>query len=810
MEDINKSELTEADICTKFITPAIKSAGWDIVHQVREQVTFTDGKIIIKGKIVKRGEKKRADYILYYKQNLPLAIIEAKDNTHAVGAGMQQGLEYGDILDIPFVFSSNGDAFIEHDKTKSVGDIEREISLDEFPTPEMLYKRFMTWKGFTPQQEEIVTQDYYYDPDKRTPRYYQEVAINKVIEAIARGQNRILLTMATGTGKTYTAFQIMWRLWKARAKKRILFLSDRNILVDDPKRRDFAPFGDVMAKLERGKFDIDKYSAYQIFLGLYQSATGTDEEQKIYKQFPQDFFDLIVIDECHRGSASDDSAWREILEYFASATQIGLTATPKETKEISNIDYFGEPVYTYSLKQGIEDGFLAPYKVIRITLDIDADGYRPTNGKIDKYGHTVEDREYNIKDYDRNLAIDERTEIVAGKITEFLKATNRFSKTIVFCIDIDHAERMRKALINKNTDLYHENPKYIMRITGDSDEGKMELDNFITPEKKYPVIVTTSKLLTTGVDAKTCELIVLDTNINSMIEFKQIIGRGTRVDPEYNKYFFTIMDFRQATKLFADPAFDGEPVKIYEKKQDEPLTDVIETEEIMETNNEYDVQKDILIENGHTMVRDGNGAEYSTDKPKKYYVNGVNVRVINETVQFYNEDGKLTTESIKDYSKKNILNKYRTLDEFLQDWSHADRKTAIIEELEEEGVFFEELEREVGKDLDPFDLILHLAYQQPALTRQERAMDVKKRDYFAKYGDQAQRVLQALLEKYEDDGIETIENLDVLKVQPFSDLGTPVEIINLFGGREGYLDAVHDMSQAIYVNNTSYGSKQRY
>lgn len=805
---MNKQELSEQDICSKFITPALVKAGWNLLHQIREQKTFTDGRVIVRGKTVRRGEKKRTDYILYYKSNLPLAVIEAKDNKHSVGSGMQQALGYAESLDIPFVFSSNGDAFLFHDRTGMNTEMESEISLENFPSPEELFSKYIQSKGFTKEQGTVVEQDYYYVPNGRTPRYYQEIAINRTVDAVVNGKDRILLTMATGTGKTYTAFQIMWRLWKARSKKRILFLADRHILVDDPMKRDFAPFKDKMIKLKRGSFDIDKYTAYEIFIGIYQSATGTEEEKKIFKQFPKDFFDLIVVDECHRGSAKADSAWREILTHYSNATQIGMTATPKETKEISSTEYFGDPIYTYSLKQGIEDGFLAPYKVLRVTLDKDVEGYRPETGKTDKYGYEVEDREYNLKDYDRNLVIDERTTLVAQKITEFLNATDRFSKTIVFCVDIDHAERMRQALVNANADLCIENKKYVVRITGDNEEGKNELDNFIDPEKKYPVLVTTSKLLTTGVDAKTCKLIVLDTNINSMVEFKQIIGRGTRIDTDFNKYFFTIMDFRQATKLFADPGFDGDPVRVKEidgtQKITEETTGDIEDEQISTIGtNEYDQKEEIIDREGNT-VRDGDGSEYNANnsnvsRPRKYFVNGVDVKVINETVQYYDESGHLTTESIKDYSKTNITKKYRTMDVFMKEWNNADKKTAIIEELETKGVLFEELAKEVKGNLDPFDIILHVAYQKPPLTRKERALKVKKRNYFEKYGENARKVLEALLEKYSDKGITAIENIEILKVQPFTDLGTPIQIINFFGGKDQYMEALHEMEQLIYA-----------
>ena len=717
---------------------------------------------------------------------------------------MQQALDYAEILDIPFVYSSNGDGFLEHDRSIIEGKVEREITSEQFPSPETLYERYKLWKGIDSNEEKIINQDYYYSPTSNTPRYYQEIAINRVIESVAKGKDRLLLVMATGTGKTFTAFQIMWRLWQSKKKKRILFVADRNILVDDPMRRDFSPFGDKMIKINRGKFNIQKYSSYEIFIGLYQSITGTEESQKIYKQFPEDFFDLIVIDEAHRGSASDDSAWREILEYFDSATQLGMTATPKQQKGADNVDYFGEPIYTYSLKQGIDDGFLAPYRVIRVTLDKDVEGFRPFEGQIDKYGHEIPDEEYNVKDFDKRLVIDERTETVAKKVTEFLSATDRYSKTIIFCIDIAHAERMRQALMNENSDLVSENRKYVMRITGDNEEGKNELDNFLDPEQRYPVIVTTSKLLTTGVDAKTCKLIVLDTNINSMTEFKQIIGRGTRIDPDFDKYFFTIMDFRQATKLFADPAFDGPAISTSEKTDDDDI--VITEEDETSYIDEYDYpEEDVMI------LRDGDDTEYEPnvdiitdghpEKPSRYYVNGVNVQVINETVQYYDENGRLTTESLKSYTKKNLTNKYKNLDEFLNDWNNADRKSAIIRELEEQGIFFNELEKEVGKDLDPFDLILHIVFDKPPLTRKERANNVAKRNYFAKYGDTAKKVLEALLDKYSDEGIVALEDMEVLRVQPINEFGSPVEIVGYFGGRDQYIQAVRQMEQFIYMTN---------
>ncbi|MCB0844981.1 MAG: DEAD/DEAH box helicase family protein, partial [Bacteroidetes bacterium] len=714
----SKKDLSERDICTKYITPALEKAGWDIKTQIREEVTFTAGRIYVRGQMHTRGKKKRADYILYYKENIPVAIIEAKDNKHSVRAGLQQALGYAETLDIPNVYTSNGDAFYEHDRTASSGKLEQEISLDNFPSPEELWRRYKQYKGIeTPEVEEVVQENYFVDPSGKKPRYYQQIAINRTVEAIAKGQNRILLVMATGTGKTYTAFQIIWRLWKSRKKKRILFLADRNALIDQTKRGDFKHFKDKMTVVK--KHQINK--AYEIYLALYQGLTNYNEDKDAYREFSPDFFDLIVVDECHRGSASDDSAWREILNYFSSATHIGLTATPKETRDVSNIDYFGDPIYTYSLKQGIDDGFLAPYKVIRVSLDRDLEGWRPEMGKTDKDGNLVEDRLYNLRDYDRKLVIEERTNLVAQKITEFLKATNRFDKTITFCIDIDHAERMRAALANNNSDLVRENYKYIMQITGDNDEGKRELDNFINPEQQYPVIATTSKLMTTGVDAQTCKLIVLDSNINSMTEFKQIIGRGTRVNEEFGKYFFTIMDFRNVTDLFADPDFDGDPVQVYEPAQDDPILPE-------ETNEEPIIDEETGEELELEPIRPhyplSGGGSIGEEPRSKVYVDGVEVRIINERVQYVDPNGKLITESIKDYTRKTVSKHYQTLDEFLLYWNSSDKKQAIIKGLEEQGVIFDALYEDVGRDIDPFDLICHVAFDKPPLTRRERAENV--------------------------------------------------------------------------------------
>ena len=784
---MSKKSLSERDICTKFITPSILKAGWDLHTQIREELSFTKGRIIVRGKLHTRGKQKRADYVLYYKSNIPIAVIEAKENNLSVGAGMQQALDYAETLDVPFVFSSNGDAFLMHDRTGLAAQVEQEISLEAFPSPEELWARYCKWKGVeTPEAKNTVEMPYYDDGTGRAPRYYQVNAVNRTIEAVANGANRILLVMATGTGKTYTAFQIIWRLWKSGTKKRILFLADRNILVDQTKNNDFKPFGAAMTKITKRQID----KSYEIYLSLYQAVTGNDEEKNIYKQFSPDFFDLIVIDECHRGSAAEDSAWREILEYFSSATHIGLTATPKETKDVSSITYFGDPVYSYTLKQGIEDGFLAPYKVVRIDIDRDLQGWRPSAGQVDKRGQVIEDRIYNQGDMDRTLVLEKRTELVAKKITEFLTATDPYAKTIVFCDDIDHAERMRQALVNLNPDRIKENRKYVMRITGDEQEGKAELDNFINPEERYPVIATTSKLMTTGVDAQTCKLVVLDQHIKSMTEFKQMIGRGTRINEDYGKYWFTIMDFKKATELFADEAFDGPPIVVYNPGPNDPPS-----------------PPDEPGEEGGGGLSGGEGGDTGgagfppgpEGKRAKYYIGDVEVQVIAERVQYYGPEGKLITESLKDYTRKAVRRDYSTLDEFLKRWTSAERKAAVIKELEEHGVLLEALALEVNKDCDAFDLICHVAFDQPALTRRERAEQVKKRNYFTKYGEQARKVLEALLEKYADTGIENIDDIKILTLDPFSKMGTASELVSAFGGKPGYIAALHELENQLYA-----------
>ncbi len=787
---MGKKELSEEDIKAQYITPAVVDAGWNIKKQVRFEYAFTAGRIILRGNITTRGKKKRADYVLFYKNNFPLAVIEAKDNNKPVGAGLQQAIEYAKALDIDYVYASNGDGFVEQNLI--TGEV-RELSLEEFPSPEELYKRYIKDKNISEVEEKAILQPYYYVPNYKKPRYYQRIAINRTVDAVANHKQRVLLVCATGTGKTFMAFQIIYRLWKAGIKKKILFLADRNVLVDQTISGDFKPFGGKMTKVENRKLD----SSYEIYLSLYQQLSG-EEGEEAYLQFKPDFFDLIVIDECHRGSAKEDSAWRKVLDYFSSATHVGCTATPIETKEASSQNYFGEPIYEYSLKQGIEDGFLAPYKVIRVGLDKDLEGYRPEKGKTDKNGYEIEDREYNIKDFDRTLVIEQRTKEIAAKITEFLKKTDRFSKTIVFCVDIEHAERMRQALINENKDLYSKNNKYIMRITGDNNEGKSQLEYFIDEESTYPVIAVTSKLMTTGVDAKMCKLIVLDNNINSMTEFKQIIGRGTRLLEEMGKTYFTIMDFRNASRLFADPDFDGQPEVVLDINEDEPLE-----EPLGYTENEENYNGN-LCEDGedYTGSKQGNNEDEinDDDKPKKYYIKDVCVKVISERVQYIGVDGKLITESLIDYSKKNILKQYATLEDFLKNWSEAQKKQAIIEELENEGVLLDAIKQETGKcELDDFDLICHLAYDKAPLTKTERANNVKKRNYLYKYSDLAKQVLEALLNKYADDGIKEIEETKVLQLQEFAKFGSPMKIVKAFGGKGAYQKAVKELEDEIYT-----------
>jgi type I restriction enzyme R subunit len=799
---LDKLILSERDICTKYITPAIQLAGWQ-QHEFREEVQLTDGRVMVRGNLAARiknpevkGGPKRADYVLYARSSIPIAVIEAKQNKYSVGHGMQQALAYAELLDAPFAISSNGDGFLLHDRTGLTQPVERELSLNEFPSLETLWPLYQQWKGLTdPDVVKLIEQPYFSDGSGLAPRYYQRVAINRAIEAIAKGQQRVLLVMATGTGKTYTAFQIIWRLWKAKAKKRTLFLADRNILVDQTMQQDFAPFGEVMHKITNREIKKN----YEVYLALYQAVTGKEEWKQIYRQFPADFFDLVVVDECHRGSAAEDSAWREVLDYFSSATHLGLTATPKETKEVSNITYFGDPVYTYSLKQGIEDGFLAPYKVIRIVTDADALGYTPERGKIDKNGQTVEQRYYNTKDFDRNLVLEKRTTLVASKVWEYLKNTDPMAKTIVFCDDQDHAERMRQELV-KLIPAAASNRRFVMRITGDDNEGKAQLSYFIDNDEPYPVIATTSKLLSTGVDAKTCKLIVLDQNIYSMTGFKQVIGRGTRLREDYHKLYFTIMDFKGATRLFADPDFDGEPVVIYEPK---PGESVVPPDDLPPSNTIGDL---------NFPAYDSTNGEHEDDKHggtgagrTKYVLDDVNVRIAVERSQYLDADGKLITEDyrvlLKDDIKKSLQAQFGSLRDFLRRWSEAERKQAILDELKDQGIPLEVLQQAVanGAELDVFDLVAHVAFNQKPLTRRERANQVKKRDISGKYGEQARTVLEALLDKFADHGIGDIEDSKVLELPPFDQIGTKTQIRRgIFGSTENYAQVILELEQALY------------
>lgn len=776
---INKRELSESDICDLYITPALTKAGWDHFKQIRREVTLTPGPVVVRGEMSARNKKKKkfADYVLSWEPGTRIAVVEAKENKYPVSYGIQQALGYAEILGVPSAFSSNGDAFASHNKFPNDGeDIESEFELNCFPSPTELWERYKKYHNIQDKDEDLVLQPYYFDGSGKEPRYYQIEAINRTIEAVANGQKRILLVMATGTGKTYTTFQIIWRLWKSRKVRRILFLVDRNILADQTLVNDFKPFGSVMTKIKNRKID----PSYEIHLGLYQALTGPFEEDKIFKTVSRDFFDLIIIDECHRGSAAEDSSWREILDYFNNSFQIGLTATPKETEYVSNLTYFGNPVYSYSLKQGIQDGFLAPYKVIKIDIDKDVDGWIPPSGMTDDLGGIIESRTYNQADMDRILILNQRTKLVAKRVMQLLNATNPYSKTIIFCEDIDHAERMRKAIVNAAGKLAIDNPKYVMRITGDSVEGKAELDNFIDPESKFPVIATTSDLMTTGVDAKTCKLIVLDKTINSMTIFKQIIGRGTRIDEDFNKYFFTIMDFKKATEHFKDPEFDGEPVVIYKPEEgDDP------------------VPPDPPIDDDEPDgVEDDGGEEIGR---KKIIVSGVPVKIKNERIEYLGEDGQLVTESYKDFSKKQVKKEFASLDDFLRNWDDAAKKQVIIDLLEEHGVILENLAEIVGRDYSDFDLICHIAFGQPPLTRKERALNVIKRDYFTKYGEQARAVLNGLLQMYADKGVISIENAKVLNLKPFSDIGTPMEIINgIFGGKDNYEKAIKELEIELF------------
>ncbi len=776
---IPKWQMTEEDIKLNFITPAL-SPKWN--GRMTMETQITDGKINLRGNLVSRAQPKRADYVLYINANNPIAIVEAKDNQHAVADGLQQAMTYAQMLDVPFAYSSNGDAFREHDFLMGT---ERDIAMEDFPTPDELYACFQKGAndgaGLTQAEEAIIGQPYYSSQSTYPPRYYQRVAVNRTLDAIARGQNRILLVMATGTGKTYTAFQIVYRLLRSGMKKKILYLADRNILVDQSIQQDFAPLEKTIHKINVAKDDPSSITSYEVYFSLYQQLVGDDEEEHYSALFQPDFFDLVIVDECHRGSAKEESRWRRILEYFSSATQIGMTATPKETRYISNISYFGDPVYTYSLKEGIEDGFLAPFKVINITTDI-SDGWRPYKGQRDIYGDEIEDRIYNNSDYDYNIVIEDRIRQVAREITAYLKSTDRMAKTIVFCATEDAALRMRNALAELNADMMQQNPDYVVRITGGDIEGKKKLKYFISVGAKYPVIATTSKLLSTGADCKMTKLIVLDEMISSMTEFKQIIGRGTRLREKEGKTHFVVMDFRAVTRLFADPDWDG-PIEI-----DEGFTP-----------------------GGSRVPRGGSpeGGEgdplVDPDPPRQMPVvdaEGCTVRIINKTVSVYDTNGKLLRqESIVDYTKSNILGTYASLDNFIRQWTAEEKKESIRELLRERGIDLELMKAEQAmSDVDDFDFICHVAFDKKPLTRRERADNVKKRDFLSRYSGAAREVLEALLDRYMNTGIYEIEKTDILKLDPFAKMGKPARIAGYFGGRDGYMQAVKALENAIYAD----------
>ena len=772
---LSKKQMSEEDIKLQYITPAITSK-WNI-QKITMETQITDGRVNIKGNLVFREPPKRADYVLYLSANNPIAIVEAKDNNHSVSFGLQQAMTYAQMLDLPFAYSSNGDGFMEHDFLTG---LEREIGLDEFPTEEELIARYKAERnggtGITPAQQKVLDQPYYSSQNTYPPRYYQRIAINRTLDAIAQGRDRLLLVMATGTGKTYTAFQIVYRLLQSGMKRKILYLADRNILVDQSIQQDFAPLEKVIHKINFAKDDRSTITSHEVYFSLYQQLVGDDDQEHFSELFSPDFFDLIIVDECHRGSAKEESRWRRILEYFSSATQIGMTATPKETKYISNITYFGDPIYTYSLKEGIEDGFLAPFKVINITTDI-GDGWRPRKGQLDKFGNPIEDRIYTNSDYDYNIIIEDRIQQVASEITRYLKATDRMAKTIVFCATEDAAERMRIALVNLNADMVKKNPDYVVRITGSDIYGKSKLDYFISVSAPYPVIATTSKLLSTGADCKMTKLIVLDEMIGSMTEFKQIIGRGTRLREKEGKTHFVVMDFRNVTRLFADPDWDGP----------------------------------IQVDPGFGQGGGGGGPE-PVDPPApplpptpprvKPIVdkNGCRVEIIHKTVSVYDANGKLLRqESITDYTKENVRGEYATLDAFIREWRADPNKTKIRDMLLERGIDLEKMKAEQGmSDVDDFDFICHVAYDKKPLTRRERANNVKKRDFLSRYSGVAREVLEALLDKYMNAGIYEIGKTEILKLDPFLKYGKPAKIAQYFGGKDGYLKAVGELEKELY------------
>ncbi|MDX2228816.1 MAG: DEAD/DEAH box helicase family protein [Leptolyngbyaceae cyanobacterium bins.349] len=777
---MNKKDLSEADICDRYITKAIDKAGWK-KSQIRREYSFTAGQVIVQGKVVQRGVDKRADYLLQYQPKKPIAIVEAKLLKKDVGAGMQQALEYAEALQVPFVFSSSGDYTLFHDRSGTYDQVEQEISLDNFPSPEELWERYKQWQKLQDSDEQLLTSSFP-DSESKELRYYQELAVNRTIEAIARGQKRCLLVMATGTGKTFTIFNIIWRLWKTKTVKRVLFLADRNILVDQAIVNDFRPFGEVMTKLDRRLVDRSGRinTSYEIYLGLYQAIIGKKGQDNLYEKFDKDFFDLVVIDECHRGSAAEDSNWRQVLDYFKEAIKIGLTATPKETEYVSNINYFGKPIFQYSLKQGIEDGFLAPFRKIRVELDKDLEGWTPEAGETDDEEQLIEQREYTLEEYDGTIVFDKRTQLVAEYVSQFLHSDDPMRKTIIFCQNIPHAARIRHALmrVERNRELVLRDYRYIMQITGDNKIGKAQLDNFINPKESYPVIATTSKLMTTGVDAQTCHLIVIDSHIESMTEFKQIIGRGTRLRPDYGKNFFTVIDFRGATEHFNDPDWDGPPIQ----------------------DDDFGKESQLIIDGTKITIKVGDNQKPgdSSDEKTPFRISHQEFQVTKETVSYYGGSGELSPEAMKQEVRRIVIEVYQSLDHFVLRWNAAERKQSMITELRGHRIFLEALGDIVGKEYDPFDLICHVAFDRPPVSRRERVEQVRGRDGLAKYRDQSRVVLEALLEHYAEQGVESIENNTILQLPPFVAIGTPMEIIRSFGGKKQYQSAIQDLERMLY------------
>lgn len=769
LDGLSRKDLSEEDIKFRYITPAVENAGWS-KNSFRFEFYYTAGKINVREGEAVRGKGKKVDYLLFYNTNTPLAVVEAKDANHEVAGGLQQAIDYARDLDVKFAYSSNGDGFYEHD---IITGEEREIKMGEFPSPDDLWARYRKESGFDDEQTKIITEPYYYDASYNIePRYYQRIAINRTVEAVAKGQKRILLVMATGTGKTFTAFQIVHRLKRSGKVNRVLYLADRNILIDQTLSQDFKPFKKVAVKVENRKLD----SAYEIYMSLYHQLSDTETDY--YKQFSPDFFDLIIVDECHRSSARDDSNWHNILEYFNSAIQIGMTATPKETEDVSNIGYFGDPIYTYSLKQGIEDGYLAPYEVIKVGINKDLEGYRPEEGKLDVDGYEVIDREYTVSDFDKDLIIDERTQVVAKRITEYLKSTDRMSRTIVFCVDTEHALRMRNALAKENADMMAENPDYVVRITGDDKTGKLKLDDFIDKNTQYPVIATTSMLLSTGVDTKTVKLIVLDKEIGSMTEFKQIIGRGTRLVENKGKKYFTIMDFRQNAKKFADPEFDGEAEKVVDLGEGDDIASVAVKPKIME--------EETVISGDDYFIKD------------KVRINGVDVKIVDDKTEYYGANGKLVSESIEAFSKRQLLELYPTKDEFVKDWQKVGNKINIYDKLAENGVMLHGLRRKFGSEYDEFDVLLNIAYGMDLITKEVRTNKAKTSEFYNTTSDEKRRIIDELLDIYEREDISELERREILQTRRFEKYGGAIGVVRILGGISVYQGIIDNIESALY------------